>query len=403
MNAIYLDNNATTPLAPAAWEAMRSHLLDRPGNPASSHRFGRQARQALEGAREQIAALLDADPDEILFTSGATEANNLAIFGLAGATPGAIVSSMIEHPSVLEPIRQLMEKGYALTTLPVTPDGSVDLVGGREGEAPAEPVAARNIMLPPGSGSAGASPSRPEIRLAALMLANHETGALQPIEALVPALGQIPFHCDAAAAAGKMPISFRKFGVTSLTISAHKFHGPKGIGALLVRRNARLRPLLFGGHQQHGKRPGTEPVALVVGMAAALQWSLANLDAHRARLLDLRRRLLEPLRRDASPVILNGPAEGGLPHALNLSFPGCGADALLMSLDLAGVACSTGSACSSGSLLPSPVLAAMGKTGDVLKSAMRFSLSPLLSEAEVDEAARRIVQCVQRLRRAGAD
>ncbi len=376
MNAIYLDNNATTPLAPAAWEAMQSHLLDRPGNPASSHRFGRHARQALEDARERIAGLLDADADEILFTSGATEANNLAIFGLAGTTPGSIVASAIEHPSVLEPIRQLTEKGYTLSTLPVTPAGDV----------------------------VGDSPHGADVRLAAVMLANHEIGAVQPIEVLVPPFADVPFHCDAAAAVGKMPISFRKLGVTSLTISAHKFHGPKGIGALLVRRNARLRPLFFGGHQQHGKRPGTEPVALVVGMAAALQWSLDNLDAHRARMLDLRRRLLEPLRRDAAPVILNGPEDGGLPHALNLSFPGCGADALLMSLDLAGVACSTGSACSSGSLLPSPVLAAMGKTGDVLKSAMRFSLSPLLSDAEVDEAARRIVQCVHRLRaRLGVD
>jgi cysteine desulfurase len=409
MNAIYLDYNATTPLASAAWEAMQSHLLNRPGNPASSHRFGRQARQALEDARERIAALLDAEPDEILFTSGATEANNLAIFGLAGAAAGAIVASPIEHPSVLEPIRQLTEKGYTLTELPVTSTGSV--ASGWEGEAPAEPKPGVNVMFPADTGSAGASPSQPtpalkhlaDARLAALMLANHETGAIQPIEALVPAFAHVPFHCDAAAAAGKMPISFRKLGVTSLTISAHKFHGPKGIGALIVRRNAKLRPLLFGGHQQHGKRPGTEPVALVVGMAAALQWSLQNLDAHRARLLELRRRLLEPLHRDAAPVLLNGPEEGGLPHALNLSFPGCGADALLMSLDLAGVACSTGSACSSGSLLPSPVLAAMGKTGDVLKSAMRFSLSPLLSEAEVDEAARRIVQCVQRLRRTGPD
>jgi cysteine desulfurase len=235
--------------------------------------------------------------------------------------------------------------------------------------------------------------------LIAVMLANHETGAIQPIPELV---AQTPidtvFHCDAAAAAGKMAISFRQFDVTSLTISAHKFHGPKGVGALLVKRAARLRPLFLGGQQQQGKRPGTESVALAVGMAAALAWSIENLDANRIQLIALRRRFLEHLRAEAAPVVLNGPEDGGLPHALNLSFPGCQADALLMSLDLAGVACSTGSACSSGSLLPSPVLAAQRVPAEVLHSAMRFSLSPLLSEEDTDEAARRIVRCVNKLR-----
>ena len=364
-------------MLPAVWEAMRPYLCDRPGNPASSHRFGRQSRQALEDARERIASLLDAHPEEVLFTSGATEANNLALFGLierpeANASLGTIFTSPIEHPCVLEPIRQLMEQGFALTNLPITPLGSVD---------------ADAVEFPD------------DLRLLAVMLANHETGAVQPIEALAQKLnGQAPFHCDAAAAAGKLPISFRKLGVTTLTLSAHKFHGPKGIGALIVRRNTRLRPLHYGGHQQHGKRPGTEPVPLAVGMAQALEWSVQNLEANRAILLQLRQRFLDHLRAHAEPVILNGLEVGGLPHALNLSFPGCNADALLMSLDLADIACSTGSACSSGSLLPSPVLTAMGKTGAAVQSAMRFSLSPLLSTAEVDEAARRIVQCVKKLR-----
>jgi cysteine desulfurase len=376
MNVIYLDNNATTPMLPVVWEAMLPYLCDRPGNPASSHRFGRQARQALETAREQIAALLDAHPDEILFTSGATEANNLAIFGLVSAPGGAIATSAIEHPCVLEPIRRLVQQGFTLSELPASADGSVDA----------------NVRFPD------------DVRLVAVMLANHETGALQPVESLVQTLdGRAPFHCDAAAAAGKMAISFRQLGVSSLTISAHKFHGPKGIGALLLRRNKKLRPLFFGGHQQHGKRPGTEPVPLAVGMAKALEWSLQNLEANRLQLLDLRRRFLEYLRQYAAPVLLNGPETEGLPHAVNLSFPGCQADALLMSLDLADVACSTGSACSSGSLLPSPVLKAMGKTGDILHSALRFSLSPLLTPAEVEESARRIAHCVNRLRLLPAD
>lgn len=375
MNAIYLDNNASTPMLPAVRDAMQPYWCDRPGNPASSHGFGRHARRALEDAREQIAALLDAHPDEVLFTSGATEANNLAIFGLAGTAPGTIVTSMIEHPSVLEPIRKLTERGFTLAPLPVSPTGSVD-----------------SLIFPD------------DTRLVAVMLANHETGAVQAVADMTRALNRaVPFHCDAAAAAGKMPISFSNLGVTTLTISAHKFHGPKGIGALLVRKNARLRPLHFGGHQQHGKRPGTEPVPLVVGMAKALEWSMLNLAANRTHVFELRSHFLGHLRAHAAPVLLNGPEEGGLPHALNLSFPGCNADALLMSLDLADVACSTGSACSSGSLLPSPVLTAMGKTGNALLSAMRFSLSALLTRAEVDQAARRIVHCVNRLRQASPD
>jgi cysteine desulfurase len=388
MTPIYLDHNATTPLLPAAWEAMQPYYFLRFGNPASSHAFGRHARKGLEDARERIAALLDAQPDEVLFTSGATEANNLAIFGLVGPSPGSIASSAIEHPSVVEPIRQLLGKGYTRCDLPVPVDGCID----------------------PDAAVFGA-----DIRLAAVMLANHETGAIQPVEALVRRLGgRAPFHCDAAAAAGKMPISFRKLGVTSLTISGHKFHGPLGIGALLVRRNARLHPLLFGGHQQNSKRPGTESAALAVGMATALEWSLRNLDAHRTQLLELRRRFLDHLHQHAGPVLVNGSLSlpsplgrgvGGeretLPHALNLSFPGCNADALLMTLDLAGVACSTGSACSSGSLLPSPVLAAMGKTGAALHSAMRFSFSPFQNIAEIEEAAQRIAHCVRKLRLLG--
>ena len=377
MNVLYLDNNATTPMLPVVWEAMLPFLCDRPGNPASSHRFGRQARQAIENARDQIAALLDAHPDEVLFTSGATEANNLAIFGLVGAAVGSIVTSKIEHPSIVEPVRALVGKGFVAAHLPVTPVGAIDLA---------------QASLPD------------DVRLVAAMLANHETGALQPIDRLAQKLdGQAPFHCDAAAAAGKIAISFRKLGVTSLTVSAHKFHGPKGIGALLLRRNKRLRPLFFGGHQQQGKRPGTEPVPLVVGMAKALEWSVQNLEANRVHLLDLRGRFLGSLRQQAAPVVLNGHEAEGLPHAVNLSFPGCQADALLMSLDLADVACSTGSACSSGSLLPSPVLLAMGKSGDVLHSAMRFTLSSLLTVADVEESARRIAHCVNRLRLLAAD
>jgi len=376
MNAIYLDNNASSPMLPLVWEAMKPFLCDHPGNPASSHQFGRQARQALEDARERIAALLDAQPEEVLFTSGATEANNLALFGLAGE-PGGILTSALEHPCVLEPIQRLVQRhGFSRRDMAITPVGQVD----------------------------HANSNLDNLSFAALMLANHETGAMQPVEDLAKRLtGRAPVHCDAAAAAGKVRISFQQLGVTTLTISAHKFHGPKGIGALLLQRRGKIRPLFFGGHQQQGKRPGTEPVALVVGMAAALEWSMRELDANHARILTLRQRFLRALRRDAAPVVLNGPEHGGLPHALNLSFPGCQADTLMMSLDLSGVACSTGSACSSGSLLASPVLAAMGVPPDALNSALRFSLSSLLTEADIDEAAKRVIRCVAKGRQASDD
>jgi cysteine desulfurase len=373
MEAIYLDNNATTPTLPAVWEAMRPYLSDVYGNPASAHRVGRRARQALEDVRERVAALLGAQPDEVVFTSGGTEANNLAVFGLVGDPPGHVIASPIEHPSVAEPLRRLEEIGFRVDYLPVD----------RTGIVRAESLAGL---------------VRPETRLVTVMLANNETGAVQPIADLLRCLPAVPFHCDAVQAVGRVPVHFGELGVTSLSLSAHKFHGPRGVGALLLRRGAKVRPLILGGHQQRGRRPGTEPVALAVGLATALELAERDGTARRERVLALRRRLLESLRREAAPVVLNGPEEGGIPHTLNLSFPGCRADALLMSLDLAGVACSTGSACSSGSLLPSPVLKAMGVAEDALHSAMRFSLSALLTEEEIDEAARRIVEAVRRLR-----
>lgn len=377
MNEIYLDNNATTPLVPAVWEAMRPFLTDTYGNPASAHWAGRRARQALEDARERTAALLGAHADEVVFTSGATEANNLGLFGLAGEPPGHLVTSPIEHPSVAEPIERLAGRGFSVDHLPVDRAGVVR-------------IEALTELL------------RPETRLLTVMLANNETGAVQPVAKLAAVLDRrAAFHCDAAQAVGRLPVHFHELGVTTLALSAHKFHGPKGAGALLIRRHTKLLPHLLGGHQQQSRRPGTEAVALAVGLATALDLAQREAEARRGHVLRLRDRFLAHLRTKASPVVLNGPTEGGVPHTLNLSFPGCRADALLINLDLAGVACSTGSACSSGSLLPSPVLKAMGVPEEVLHSAMRFSFSPLLTEEEVEEAARRIARVVDRLRQSG--
>jgi cysteine desulfurase len=369
--AIYLDSNATTPLLPAVIEAMEPHLTTHFGNPASSHAAGRRARKALEDARECVAGLLGATPDEVIFTSGGTEANNLAIFGLCGSPPAQLLTSPIEHPSVSEPIGRLAERGFTVYKASVNPEGIVR-------------------ALEPHS----------QARLAAMMLANNETGAVQPIEKLANQIGgDTLFHCDAVQAVGKIPVDFRALGVTSLSLSAHKFHGPQGVGALLLRRGSKLQPLCYGGHQQQGRRPGTEPVALAVGLAAALAMAHQQLESRHQQVVKLRNRFLGFLEEQAAPVVLNGPVSGGLPHTLNISFPGCQADSLLMNLDLAGVPCSTGSACSSGSLLPSPVLQAMGLPDELLRSAMRFSLNFTLNEEDIDEAGQRIVAIVQRLRR----
>jgi cysteine desulfurase len=374
MKPIYLDNNATTPLLPAVWDAMRPFLTDLYGNPASAHWAGRCARTALEDARERIAALLDAYPDEVIFTSGATEANNLAIFGLAGESPAQVITSPVEHPSVAEPIQQLEKRGFQVAQLPVNGVGIVDFES-----------------LPEWL--------QPQTRLVSVMLANNETGAVQPIAEIAGRLdGGASFHCDGAQAVGRLPVDFHRLGVTALTLSAHKFHGPKGVGALLLRRHTKCAPQLWGGHQQEGRRPGTEAVALAVGLATALDLAEEERVARSTRILRLRSRFLSHVRELAPPVVLNGPEEGGVPHTINLSFPGCQADSLLMNLDLAGIACSTGSACSSGSLLPSPVLKAMGVPQDVLSSAMRFSLNPFQIEEEIDEAAERIGNVVARLR-----
>jgi cysteine desulfurase len=373
MDCIYLDNNATTPLLPAVWESMRPYASEVFGNPASAHAAGRRARRALEDSRETIAAHLGALAEEVIFTSGATEANNLALFGLCGDLPAHLLASPIEHPSVAEPLRQLVESGFALDLLPVDAQGRVC-------------AAALTEQL------------RPDTQLVAVMLANHETGAIQPIRDLTETLaGRARLHCDATQAVGKVPVHFHDLGVDTLALSGHKFHGPKGIGALLLRRGLKLRPRCWGGHQQHGRRPGTEPVALAVGLACALDCACRERNERLAHVRNLRERFLAHLHADAAPFVLNGP-DDGIPHTINLSFPGLKADVLLMNLDLAGIACSTGSACSSGSLLPSPVLQAMGVADAVLRSAMRFSLSPLLTADDIEEAARRIAAVVSRLR-----
>jgi cysteine desulfurase len=359
MTPIYLDHNATAPLDPAVLDAMMPYLTRGVGNPSSPHRAGRAARHAVESAREAIAHFLDAHPDEVTFTSGATEANNLALYSLAGEQPCVLAHSGIEHPSAAEPLAHLEKQGYTLVSLRAASGG---------------PSEARGFSR------------------ACVQLANHETGEVLPVADIAAVA---PTHCDATQAVGKMPVSFHGLGVASLAFSGHKIHGPQGIGALLLRRGATLRPMLRGGGQQRGLRPGTEPAALIVGLAAAVTLAVSHLEENVARLRLLRQAFWDGLR-DAGPV-LSSP-EDGLPHVLNVSFPGLKSDALVIALDLAGVACSAGAACASGSLLPSPVLRAMGLPEAQVRSSVRFSLGRHQTAEEVREAAARICQCVKKMR-----
>jgi cysteine desulfurase len=376
---IYLDHNATTPLDPVVLEAMAPYFLAG-GNPESRHAFGRSARRAWESAKETIARILGSEPAEVIFTSGGTEANNLAIFGLAGAetSPGHVVSSPIEHPAIGEPVARLEAAGFAVDRVSIHPEGLADAA--RMAEA-----------------------FREDTRFATLMLANNETGTIQPVAelaALAAARG-IPVHTDAVQAVGRIPVHFRDLGVTTLAASAHKFHGPVGIGFLLVRRGVKLGSRLFGGGQQQGRRPGTIPVPLVAGLAAALQRWHDESAMRIVRWTHLRNRLEMGLivALGHGRVIRNGPArdELRLPQTLNLGFPGLDGDALLIQLDLAGIAASLGAACASGSSRPSATLMSMRVPDDRLRSSVRFSLGANTTEAEIDEAIGRITDVVRRI------
>jgi cysteine desulfurase len=376
---IYLDHNATTPLDPEVLCAMGPYFLTA-GNAESRHAFGRSARRAWEEAKETVARILGADPAEVIFTSGGTEANNLAIFGLAGAetSPGHVISSAIEHPAVAEPLARLEAASFTVDRLAVDAQGLV-------------------------SASGMADVFRADTRFATLMLANNETGAIQPVGDLAAQAASrgIPVHTDAVQAVGRVPVNFHDLGVTTLAASAHKFHGPVGIGLLLVKSRVKLGSRLFGGGQQQGRRPGTIAVPLAIGLATALQKWHDQSQVRATRWVALRNQLESGLIRalGAHNVVRNGPAEGkqSLPQTLNVGFVGLDGDALLMQLDLMGIAASLGSACASGSTRPSPTLMAMRVPDDRLRSSVRFSFGATTTEAEIHEAVRRIVEVVRHI------
>lgn len=380
---IYLDCNATTPLDERVLEAMQRCARQIVGNPASQHAAGRQARRTLEEARRRIGHLLGAavetaDADQVILTSGGTESNNLALSGLT-RPGGRIVVSAIEHPSVLEAARALTAAGRSLEV--VAPD--------RSGLVPVE--AWQPWLVPP-------------TQLVSLMLANNETGILQPVAALAELAARqgIPVHTDAVQAAGKIAVHFRQLGVTSMSVAAHKLHGPVGIGALIVRHGVPVTAILHGGVQQRQIRPGTESVILAVGFCRALELWHLEAEQRADRMRRLRDYFEQQILSALPEAVVIGADQDRVPHTSLIAFPGCDRQALFLALDSRGVACSVGSACASGSSEPSPVLRAMKVPDSWLHSALRFSLGAMTSQAEIEEAARRVVDAVRHVRQVTA-
>ncbi|HZE98045.1 MAG TPA: cysteine desulfurase family protein [Planctomycetota bacterium] len=371
---IYLDNAATTRLRPEVRAAMEPFFDRDYGNPSSIHSAGRRARRALEDAREAVAGCLGGDPKEIVFTSGATESNLLAVAGVAEALrprSDHVVVSEIEHPSVLEPVARLERQGWRVTRVPVDGEGLVD------------PMTVAKAVTP-------------RTALVSVMSVNNEVGAVQPLDAIRRAAPGIVLHCDAAQAVGKIPVDTRN--VDLLTFSAHKMHGPKGVGGLWIRKGTPLAPQALGGGQEFEKRAGTENVAGIAGFAAAMTLAVAGQAAESARMESLRARLKSGLERLGGTRV-SGPEDRRSSHILNIAFEGVDGEAAILSLDASGVCVSSGSACASLSRQPSHVLKAMGMSPDVLRGSLRFSLSPLTTEDDIDGAVAATTAVIGRLRK----
>lgn len=378
MGHIYLDHAATTPVDPRVAEAMLPYFTQHYGNPSSIHFFGREAKLAVETSRRTIASLLGVKAKEIIFTSGGTEADNLAIIGAALANRhrgNHLITSQAEHHAVLHAFHFLEEQGFEVTYLPVDQYGQV------------RPEEVENAL-------------RPETVLASFILVNNETGTLNPIEEIGRILKEreILFHTDGVQALGAIPLHLNRLTADLVSFSGHKIYGPKGIGCLYVRESVKLAPLLYGGAQERGRRAGTENVPAVVGFAEALKLAHQELKERKEHYERLRRHFLNQLTARGVKYVQNGHPERCLPHIVNLSFPGVKASSFLASLDLAGIAASSGSACTAGSLSPSHVIMAMHGDEERAQSAIRFSFGKDNTEEELDETAQRVAEIIGRMK-----
>jgi cysteine desulfurase len=375
MQRVYLDNNATTPVLPEVWNAMRPYFAEHFGNASSIHHHGQETRAAVERSRESVAEMLGCRPAEIVFTSGGTEGDNLAIFGLAG--PGDhVITSTIEHHAVLNSCKHLQEKGVEVTFLPVDGGGLVDPGGLR-----------REI--------------RSNTKLVSIMFANNETGVIQPVEEIgrICAEADVYFHTDGVQAASKIPIRVSEIGCDLLSISGHKMHAPQGIGAIYVRKGTKLEPMLFGGSHERSRRAGTENVPGIVGLGKAAELAMSAFGTGEDRAMAaLRDKLQAAILRKVDAAGVNGESAPRVPNTANIYFDYIEGEALVIALDLKGLSVSTGAACSSGAIEASHVLTAMGLRADRARASIRFSLGKQNTAADVEFALDLVPAAVERLR-----
>ena len=375
ISRIYLDNNSTTPVLPGVVDAMRPYFGETFGNASSIHHHGQETRAAVERARDSVALLLGCRPAEIVFTSGGTESDNLAIAGLALAGDH-IITSTIEHHAVLQACKHLGEAGCDVTYLPVDGRGLVD------------PDDVRRAL-------------RPHTKLISIMLANNETGVLQPVEEIgkIAAETEVFFHTDAVQAAGKVPIDVERIGCHALSISGHKMHAPQGVGALYVRRRTRLQPLFYGGRHERSRRAGTENVPGIVALGKAAELTIKGFErGDDKKMSSLRDRLQQGIRAQVEDAGVNGDGAPRVPNTTSIYFDHIEGESLVIALDLKGLAVSTGSACSSGAIEPSHVLTAMGLRADRARASIRFSLGKQNTAEDVDLALALVPETVARLR-----
>ena len=376
---VYFDYNATTPLVPEAVEAIAAATRDLFGNASSVHYFGQQAKARLDDARSAVAALLNADPSEVVFTAGGTEADNLAIRGAAEALePGGrrhLIASSIEHEAVLNTLKALARRGWRASLIPLDQSGVVS------------PDRLRALMSA-------------DTALVSVMHANNEIGTIQPVAELAAIAHEhgALIHTDAVQSAGKIPVDVRALGVDLLSLSAHKFNGPKGAGALWIKRGTRMLPVMTGGKQERNRRAGTENVPAIAGMGVAAASAVAKMGAEGDRVAALRDRLEQTILRQVSGTAANGARQPRVPNTTNISFDRVEAESLLIALDLEGIAVSTGSACSSGTLEPSHVLRAMNLSPHRTQNSLRFSLGVFSTDAEVDRVVSVLPAIVEKLR-----